>query len=183
MATTPFNIVRFRTELLEGGARPNQFSVQLTFPAYVQAGRAAGSSSEFLITAAELPGQTMGTTSVFYRGRELKMAGDRVFAPFAFTVLNDGGFTIRTALERWMNGIEDRIDKTGTDIASQYQSDIIVTQLDRNGNDLKQYLLRGAFPIEIGPVSLDFGANDQISVFQAVLQYQTFEIFEAENAL
>ena len=81
-----------------------------------------------------------------------------------------------------MNGIEDRIDKTGTDIASQYQSDIIVTQLDRNGNELKQYLLRGAFPIEIGPVSLDFGANDQISVFQAVLQYQTFEIFEAENA-
>lgn len=175
---TPFNIVRFRTELLEGGARPNQFAVQLTFPAYVQAGRAAGSSSEFLITAAELPGQTLGTTSVFYRGRELKMAGDRVFAPFAFTVLNDGGFTVRTALERWMNGIENRIDKTGTDIAAQYQADISVIQLDRNGTELKRYMLLSAFPIEVGPVSLDFGANDQISVFQAVMQYQTFEIFE-----
>lgn len=175
---TPFNIVRFRTELLEGGARPNQFAVQLTFPAYVQAGRAAGSSSEFLITAAELPGQTLGTTSVFYRGRELKMAGDRVFAPFAFTVLNDGGFTVRTALERWMNGIENRLDKTGTDIAAQYQADISVIQLDRNGTELKRYMLLSAFPIEVGPVSLDFGANDQISVFQAVMQYQTFEIFE-----
>lgn len=171
-----FNIVRFRTELLEGGARPNQFSVQLTFPAYVQDGRSAGSSSEFLITAAELPGQTIGTTSVFYRGRELKMAGDRVFAPFAFTVLNDADFTIRTALERWMNGIEDRLNKTGTDIAAQYQADVTVRQLDRNGATLKSYVLQGGFPIEIGPVSLDFGANDQISVFQAVLQYQTFSI-------
>ena len=61
-----FNIDRFRTELLEGGARPNQFAVTLTFPSYVQASVAAGNSSEFLITAAELPGSTMGTMSVFY---------------------------------------------------------------------------------------------------------------------
>ena len=176
-----FNIVRFRTELLEGGARPNQFAVTLTFPGYVQAGGNAGRSSEFLITAAELPGQTLGTTSVFYRGRELKMAGDRVFAPFAFTVLNDAEFTIRTALERWMNGIEDRINKAGTDVAAQYQADVIVRQLDREGRTLKTYQLLGAFPIEIGPVSLDFGANDQISVFQAVLQYQTFEIDDRQT--
>jgi hypothetical protein len=171
-----FNIDRFRTELLEGGARPNQFAVTLTFPSYVQGSTAAGNSSEFLITAAELPGSTMGTMSVFYRGRELKMAGDMVFAPFAFSVLNDADFTIRRALEDWMNGIENRLNKTGTDIARDYQADDLVRQLDRNGNTLRTYTLRSAFPTEVGPVSLDFGANDQISTFQAVLQYQTFSV-------
>lgn len=172
-----FDINRFKTELLEGGARPNQFAVSLTFPSYVGGAQAAGNSSEFLITAAELPGSTLGTTSVFYRGREVKLAGDMVFAPFAFTVLNDATFAIRSALEEWMNGIESRLAKSAlTTVASEYQADVVVRQLDRNGNTLKTYTLLGAFPTEVGPVSLDFGANDQISIFQAVMQYQTFTV-------
>lgn len=171
----PFNVERFKAELTNGGARPNQFAVQLTFPNYVASRAVAVRKGPFLVTASELPGQTIGVAPVFYRGRLVKMAGDREFAPFNCTVLNDAGFTIRTALEQWMNGMDDLQNKTGRLTPSEYQTDMFVTQLDRNGAILKQYKLLGAFPVEIGPVALDFGTNDALSTFAVSFQYQTFE--------
>ena len=171
----PFNVERFKAELTNGGARPNQFAVQMTFPNYVQGRTAALAKAPFLVSVAELPGQTIGVAPVYYRGRLVKMAGDREFAPFNCTVLNDSGFTIRTAIEQWMNGIEDLANKTGALQPSVYQTDMFVSQLDRNGAVLKQYKLLGAFPVDLGAVALDFGSNDQLSTFGVSFQYQSFE--------
>jgi len=171
----PFNVDRFKAELTNGGARPNQFAVQLTFPNYVVARAAAVNKAPFLVTTAELPGQSIGVTPVYYRGRLIKMAGDREFAPFSCTVINYSGFTIRTAMEQWMNGIENLRNKTGALQPSVYQTDMFVSQLDRNGAVLKQYKLLGVFPVDIGAVALDFGTNDQLSSFPVSFQYQTFE--------
>ena len=171
----PFNVERFKSELTNGGARPNQFAVQLTFPNYVISRAAAVTKSPFLVTVAELPGQSLGVTPVYYRGRLIKMAGDREFAPFQITVLNESGFTIRSAIEQWMNGIENMANKTGALQPAQYQTDMFVSQLDRNGAVLKQYKLLGAFPVDLGAVGLDFGSNDQLSTFSVTFQYQTFE--------
>ena len=175
MATT-FDINQFRTKLKNGGARPNQFEVQITFPpAITNLNAAYGRASSFLVTVAELPGQTIGVAPVYYRGRLIKMAGDREFAPFQCTVLNDSGFTIRSAIEQWMNGMENLGNKTGALQPAQYQTDMFISQLDRNGSVLKQYKLIGAFPVELGAVGLDFGSNDQLSTFSVSFQYQTFE--------
>ena len=171
----PFNVERFKSELTNGGARPNQFAVQLTFPNYVTGRATAVTKSPFLVSVAELPGQTIGVAPVYYRGRLIKMAGDREFAPFQCTILNDSGFTIRSALEQWMNGMENLGNKTGALQPAQYQTDMFISQLDRNGAVLKQYKLIGAFPVELGPVGLDFGSNDQLSTFSVSFQYQTFE--------
>jgi len=147
----------------------------LTFPNYVSSRAGAVTKSPFLVTVAELPGQTIGITPVYYRGRLIKMAGDREFSPFQITVLNDSGFTIRSAIEQWMNGIENLANKTGVLQPASYQTDMFVSQLDRNGAVLKQYKLLGAFPVDIGAVGLDFGSNDQLSTFSVSFQYQTFE--------
>jgi len=176
MATT-FDINQFRTKLKNGGARPNQFEVQLTFPPAVAALNAAyARSSSFLVTVAELPGQTMGVTPVYYRGREVKLAGDKVFAPFTCTILNDTDFSLRDGLEQWMNAMESNAFKTGATDPSAYQSTIIVSQLDRQGNMLRRYRMIGAFPTDISPVGLDFSANDQLSTFGATFQYQHFDV-------
>ena len=171
----PFNVERFKAELTNGGARPNQFAVQMTFPNYVSGRTAALAKAPFLVSVAELPGQTIGVAPVYYRGRLVKMAGDREFAPFNCTVINDSGFTIRTAIEQWMNGIEDLANKTGALQPATYQTDMFVSQLDRNGAVLKQYKLLGAFPVDLGAVGLDFGSNDQLSTFGVSFQYQSFE--------
>jgi hypothetical protein len=126
-----------------------------------------------------LPGQDIGQTTVFYRGREVKFAGDRVFAPWTVSVLNDSDFSIRTAMEQWMNGMEDLVNKTGRLNPSDYQRDLEVFQLDRNGRVLKGYKLRSAFPTNISPIGVDFQANDQISQFTCTWAYQTFTVTNA----
>jgi len=175
MATT-FNVDNFKAAIADGGARPNQFMFQLSFPTYVN-GAEAVSKSPFLVSVAELPGQTVNPAIVQYRGREVKFAGDRVFAPYTITVLNDTGFVIRNALEEWMNGMDDYEFKQGFIVPAEYQADIQVYQLDRNGNMLKQFNMINAFPVDMSPIALDFGANDQVSTFQVTFQYQHFTPF------
>ena len=85
MATT-FNVDNFKSAIADGGARPNQFMFQLSFPTYVN-GAEAVSKSPFLVSVAELPGQTVNPAIVQYRGREVKFAGDRVYSPYTITLL------------------------------------------------------------------------------------------------
>ena len=171
---TTFNVERFKSALTNGGARPNQFAVQLSFPTYVTGATLAVARAPFLVSVAELPGQTVNPAIVQYRGREVKFVGDRVYAPWTITVLNDAEMSIRTAMEQWMGGMEDYATKTGRQQPSDYQRDMQVFQLDRNGNALKAYNIINGFPVDLSPVAVDFGANDQISSFTVTFQYQHF---------
>lgn len=93
-----FAVEQFRETLL-AGARPNLFEVEI---------QGAEELSNFLVTAASLPGRTIGTASAFYRGREIKLAGDMVFAPWTTTIINDSSMQMREYIEAWMNDyIED----------------------------------------------------------------------------
>jgi hypothetical protein len=178
MATT-FNINEFRTALKNGGVRPNQFAVQISFPTIVNAADLLRTSS-FLVNIAELPGVSIGTVPIYYRGRELKLPGDKSFAPFTCTILNDTEFSLRAGIEKWMNYIESNITKNGYTDPGAYLGTITVTQLDRSGNALRSYLMAGAYPNDIGAVGLDFSANDQLSSFQVAFQYQYFEVFTGD---
>jgi hypothetical protein len=171
-----FNVERFKSSLTNGGARPNQFMVQLSFPTYVTGQALAVARAPFLVSVAELPGQTVNPAIVQYRGREVKFVGDRIYAPFTITVLNDAEMSIRSAMEQWMGGMEDYAGKFGRLQPAEYQRDMQVFQLDRNGNALKQYNIVNSFPVDLSPVALDFGANDQISTFTVTFQYQHFTV-------
>jgi hypothetical protein len=80
-----------------------------------------------------------------------------------------------------MNGMEDLVNKSGRLNPSTYQRDLDVFQLDRNGAVLKGYKLVSAFPSNLAPVPLDFGANDQISNFTVTWQYQHFTVTNAST--
>lgn len=171
-----FNIDRFKSALVGGGARANQFKVQINYPSAAAAAQVGidGPSSEFLVTAAALPGSVVNPTIVPYRGREVKFAGERVFAPWTVTILNDVGFTLRNNLERWMNAMNGLSDNQGTTNHADYQTNLSVYQLGRNGEILKTYLMVGAFPVDISEVALNFGDNDTIETFTCTFQYQHY---------
>ena len=168
------NINDFKAKLAGGGARPNQFKVTMPFPGYAQVG---GEIEElaFLCKITQLPAMTVGMITVPFRGRQIKIAGDRTFADWTITVINDTNFKLRNAFERWSNGINNATDGEGLTNPADYQVDAFVDQLDRNGATLKSYTLRGAYPIEVGQIELDYGNNDTIEEFQVTFNYQYFE--------
>ena len=168
------NINEFKSRLQGGGARANQFRVTMNFPAYSVVGGETSDLS-YLCTATALPGQTLGTVSVPFRGRVLNLAGDRTFSPWSVTVLNDTNFKIYRAFERWMNGMNTMTDNEGLTNPINYQTDVFVDQLARNGAVLKRYTLRGAFPTSLADIELSAGDNDTVETFTCALTYQYFE--------
>ena len=142
------NINDFKAKLAGGGARANQFKVTMPFPGYAQVGGEIEDLA-FLCTTAQIPGMTIANINVPFRGRQIKVAGDRTFADWSITVLNDTNFKLRNAFERWQNGINNMSDNEGLSNPVDYQVDAFVDQLDRNGNTLKSYTLRGAYPTAV----------------------------------
>ena len=162
----------FKSKLRGGGARPNLFRATVNFPGY------AGGDVEltsFLCKAAQLPASVMNVIEVPFRGRQLKIAGDRTFETWTATILNDTDFTIRNSMERWMNGINSHAANTGLTNPVDYQADLVVEQLDRNDNVLKTCTIRGAFPVNLGAIELNYETVDTISEFTVEMAYQYWE--------
>ena len=168
------NINDFKAKLAGGGARANQFKVTMPFPGYAQVGGEIEDLA-FLCTAAQIPAMSGGNVNVPFRGRQIKIAGDRTYADWTITVLNDTNFKLRNAFERWSNGINNATDGEGLTNPADYQVDAFVDQLDRNGATIKSYTLRGVFPTEIAAIELAYDQNDAIEEFGVTFAYQYFE--------
>lgn len=155
----------FRARLAGGGARPSQFKVMLTFPSWVNAGGNAASAGEFLIKSASLPASVITPIEVPFRGRIAKVAGERQFANWSVAVLNDNDFLIRNALEVWSKGILEHDDTAGRMAPASYTSDMVVQQLDRNDEVLKEYKFFNCYPQSVAEIQLDFANTQQIEEF------------------
>ena len=168
------NINDFKAKLAGGGARANQFKVTMPFPGYAQVGGEIEDLA-FLCTSTTIPAMTVGNINVPFRGRQIKIAGDRTFADWSITVLNDTNFKLRNAFERWQNGINNMSDNEGLTNPVDYQVDAFVDHLDRNGNTVKSYTLRGVFPTNIAPIELTYDEQTAIEQFDVTFNYQFFE--------
>jgi hypothetical protein len=168
------NINDFKAKLAGGGARANQFKVTMPFPGYAQVGGEIEDLA-FLCRATSLPGMTVPSFNVPFRGRSIKIAGDRTIEDWSITVLNDTDFKLRNAFERWSNGINNMTDNEGLTNPADYQVDAFVDQLDRNGATIKSYTLRGVFPTTIAPIELTYDEATAVEEFAVTFAVQYFE--------
>ena len=184
-------IDRFKSSLIGGGARANLFEVELVFPTDLGIDVTANESDsyKFMVKGAELPGSTVSAISVPFRGRQLKVSGDRTFAPWTITVINDTNFTLRNSFEKWMNFMNRNDDNAGVITPTQYQTDMKVHQLGRGTvNELpavggqipiyKSYKFYGAFPTDITPIVLSYDSVDTIEEFSVTFEYQWWDTFD-----
>lgn len=165
------NISDFKAQLIGGGARANQFRVELAFPSYVAAGPVVGLKTQFLCKAAQLPASTIEDVPLQYRGRAVHIAGERTFAPWTISVYNDTDFAIRNAMEQWSDGVQNLTATTGRTNPRDYQVDLLVHQLDRNGATVKTYKFVDAYPTEIGAIALDFDTTNAVETFDVTFTY------------
>jgi hypothetical protein len=165
----------FKANLLGGGARANQYRVTITPPSGIAIGLDVRRAS-FLVTASNLPAQTLGEIAIPFRGRQIYIAGDRTFDDaWTVTFMNDTDFMVRNAMELWMNGINDLAEATGVTALADYQTDLQVEQLDRDDTILKSYIFRSAWPTSLSAIDLTNDQADAIETFEVTWRYQHFE--------
>lgn len=185
----------FKSRLVGGGARPNLFEVTLNFPSALNESDAEF-EARFMVKAANLPASNINVIDVPFRGRNLKIAGDRTFDVWTITIINDTDFKIRNAFERWMNAINKHDNATGEVTPGDYQTDMYVDQIGRApkstglggqlGADeklpiLRKYKFHGTFPTNVSAIELSYDQTDSIEEFTVDLQVQWWDVFDGSG--
>jgi hypothetical protein len=166
-----FNINEFKSQLVGGGARPSLFQVQITNPI----NSVADFKVPFMVRAAALPESTTGSYQIPYFGRFIKYAGDRTFADWTATIINDEDFLVRNAMEAWSNAINSHDSNTRA-LPQTYKSNAIITQYSKDGRPLRTYVFEGIYPINIGAIPVAWESTDQIENFDVTFQYDMWRV-------
>ena len=183
----PFNVNTFKSEGLKlGGARPSLFEVSIpAMPGGVGAG-IAPQQLTFLARAAQLPAMTIDPVEVPYFGRKIKLAGDRTFADWTITVMNDEDFAIRSMFENWSNKINALVSNRNSAGISpaNYKVDAFVYQYGKAGRDslnskdggiIRSYKFVGLFPTTIDAIALDWDNTNAVQTFDVTFSYDFWE--------
>ena len=180
--TTYNTIADIRKSLNGGGARPNLFEVDiLENGLFTYSGSDSQLDSKVLVKAAQLPASNVASIDVPFRGRIMKVAGDRTFDTWTVTVINDTDFNLRTAFQNWMQAIAQYADASGEADPQAYKSTATVTQLKRKSSNLGQtsdsglepaytYDFFGIFPTNISAIDLSYDTADTIEEFTVEFQ-------------
>ena len=185
---------QFKAKLAGGAARANLFEVSIpTFPSSISGAWGPGDDAEngifkFLCKSATLPASNVGSIDIPFRGRILKVAGDRTFDDWTVSVINDEDFKLRTAFEQWANVMSKLDDATGVTNPSSYMTDAYVQQLGRGANaateenqggessTLRTYKFYDIFPTTVGEISLSYDSSDEIEQFDVTFKVQYYTI-------
>ena len=202
-------ISAFKSKLTGGGARPNLFEVEIpSFP--VAAGTntwRTGDNQEadtfkFLCKAAALPASNITPVEIPFRGRVLKVAGDRTFDTWQITVINDENFILRNAFETWTQGISKNSNASGATDPSAYMTYALVHQLGRGADSgraskeasgavsgtaitpLNSSTFFDIFPTTISAIDLSYENADAIEEYTVDFQVQYWEpgVYTKDNA-
>ena len=160
------------------GVRPNMFQVDITFP------DGTGGDAElasFMCKSAALPASNVGVIEVPFRGRTVKIAGDRTFDNWTATFINDKDMKIRSYFEKWLEQINTHQGNTaGVIDPTAYGRSVMIRQLEKdssdNGSELRSYKLWYAFPTSASAIDLAYDSNDQIEEFSVEFQYSYWTV-------
>ena len=177
------NIIDFKSKL-NGGVRPNLYQVDIDFPERAIGalnGATKGSlmgETRYLCRSTSLPTHSQGLIEVPFRGRFLKIPGDRTFEAWTATFYNTSDFNLRAAFENWIN-IANQTDENigvvgGLDALF---TDVTVRQLSKDSaggknSVLRTYRLVDAWPTSVGAINVAFDSNDALEEFDVEFQYQ-----------
>jgi hypothetical protein len=172
---------------LNRGARANLFEINIPFPSLIASSDLptdATGTVKVLCKAAAVPGFTVGTIEVPFRaGRRIKIPGDRTFADWTVTIINDENQSIRRAFSAWVNLIsKGNYDSQTKSTVQDYYKDITCVHLKGDNTISRQYKLNDAFPTDVSAIDLSFDSTDTLSEFTVNFQYHYLQAGNATDS-
>ena len=179
-----FSIDDFRTKGLKyGGARPNLFEIELTFPF------PSFSETKFQAKSTFLPATITTSINVNYLGRNFKEPGERTYPQWTVTFVNDEDFKLRNELEKWLDYTTGSNKVGMTSITSfesvapsgpiystkSYVGNAKAIQYSKNGNAIKAYNFVDIYPVTLTDIALSWDSTNQVEEYSCTFDYQYYE--------
>ena len=159
-------IDEFKSQLIAGGVRSNRFQVYIP---------RMGERIEFMCKTAAIPGSTLPVVEVPFRGHRLKIAGDRTFEDWTVTIINDVNFSTRSAVEAWMESIQQLDSGVGATDLDYLVSRATISQLNRDDSIIATYELYNMYPQTLANIELSYDTADEIQSFDVTFSYSHWE--------
>ncbi len=183
------NLNGFLTKIGEG-VKPNMFVVDINWPTGTTIPNNPDDKNlvNILCKSAALPASNLGIIEVPFRGRTVKISGDRTFDTWTATFFNDKEFKIRSYFETWLAQMNTHEANNAprfrpSNGADGYMASVGIKQLRKDGlggtsdteTVLRHYVLNHAFPVNVSQIDLAYDSNDQIEEFTVEFQYSFWQ--------
>jgi hypothetical protein len=171
-----FSIDTFRQKL-NGGSKANLFKIEILPDVVGGIDGVDLTDLTILCKSGAIPAFTLGIIEVPFRGRRIKIPGDRTYADWTATFVNDDSQNIRKSFDNWMNNIID-VDGENSlrDGTASYRCKIIVSQLRPDGTIARVYELYDAFPTDVSAIDLSYDTTDAVQEFTVTFQYHYLDV-------
>ena len=162
----------FTGALTGGGARPSLFQFEITgAPSTVD-----GSLSDvhYYCNVSEIPPLTLTPIERQYFGRTVKIPGDLVFADLTTTIINTEDYTVRNAIEKWMEHINGTISNESQADADFGTGTAQLKHYQKNGTVTMIYQFNDCWPTTISEIALSYDTASDIEQFDVTWAYNYY---------
>tara|TARA_Y100000034_G_scaffold130821_1_gene190247 strand:+ start:1870 stop:2421 length:552 start_codon:yes stop_codon:yes gene_type:complete len=169
------NVAEFKSNF-DGGSRSNRFLISGDI------GAGGGPINSIVVKAGSMPAVTLGILRVPFRGRVVKIPGDRTYEEWTFTVLDgfDNRSEWRNAFVTWnaeFNLHESNVPGSfgsgpGINLDDQNLFKTwTVMQLGLDGSDQRTVSLNKCWPVVVSELALSYDNADTISEYTVTFAY------------
>ena len=182
------NVNSFLANFTGGGARANRYEVIIGFPNFLNIrDTAVQQKISFTCKAASIPASELGEAVVPYKGRQIKVPGDRTFGDWTVTIVIDNDFKGRDVFESWSSGMlgnSSNLTKSANELNPlQIYGQAQVNLLDRYDQVLKRYQITGMFPKSVGEITIGYDQNDQVMEQQVTFAVNEWGAYNTNGSL
>ena len=177
MASTDFNISKFKGALKGGGARPSLFKFTVTGSPVTL------TNLEYFCQVSALPPLTVTPIEKMYYGRTVKIPGDIVFGDLTTTIYQTEDGKERFNLESWMDKINGHVDNVSsledetTNFMGKYSGVGTLFQYAKDGTTtLSEVEFIDMWPQSVTEIALSYDTASDLEQFDVTWSYNHYEV-------
>ena len=177
MASTDFNISKFKGALKGGGARPSLFKFTVTGSPVTL------TNLEYFCQVSALPPLTVTPIEKMYYGRTVKIPGDIVFGDLTTTIYQTEDGNERFNLESWMDKINGHVDNVSslegetTNFMGKYSGVGTLFQYAKDGTKvLSEVKFVDMWPQSVTEIPLSYDTASDLEQFDVTWSYNHYEV-------
>ena len=178
MASTDFNISKFKGALKGGGARPSLFKFTVTGSPVTL------TKMEYFCQVSALPPLTVTPIEKMYYGRTVKIPGDIVFGDLTTTIYQTEDGTERFNLESWMDQINGHVDNVSSlednataSFMGKYSGKGTLTQYAKDGTTtLSTVNFIDMWPQSVTEIALSYDTASDLEQFDVTWSYNHYDV-------
>jgi len=151
----------------KGGSRANRFTV----------GGKILNGATYHVRATSFPASTLGVIPINWRGRTVNYPGERAYAPWQITILDDPKMATKLfeAFHTWSNLINNHTTNANSGAYPEFDSSLTVSQLGTDSDAaVRTCKLQNAFPQSVGELAYDMSQDNALLSFAVTIGYSHY---------